>query len=379
MYFADALFYIRIRWVIRRGAVIAGVLAILCIAVGSALAAAPAGPRLAFVRFDHHPLRAEVASVDGVGGDTLVLAGGGQKVRPLPYPGSGIAWLPDGSAIVFAGLLGLPEQDEDAGSFLTEEPQHETALFLAAADGSGSRRIPGTRGAVSPVASPDGHTIAFARGRERGKRSSDGDIDTVYESATVWLADLAGATAPRQVTPWRNRLRQIPSSFSPNGATLAVTRLVGDKPPEAIGLEFDGSASSVLARNAIEPVYSPDGTRLAFLREAERSFSIGDVRVTGTFTDLFAKSASGGGLIRLTRTPRTIEFQPSWDPSGQRLAYTAVSPFGSDGALFGYGDALMQINSDGSCPTKVVSYSDAIVLAGTWQPGPGHEAPPIAC
>lgn len=69
-----------------------------------------------------------------------------------------------------------------------------------------------------------------------------------------------------QLTPWRNRLAQIPSSFSPDGSRLAFTRYVADKPPEALAMEFNGSADTVLSRNAIEPVYSPDGLRIAFLR-----------------------------------------------------------------------------------------------------------------
>jgi Tol biopolymer transport system component len=226
------------------------------------------------------------------------------------------------------------------------------------------------------VLAPDGHMLAFARERERERMRPNGrgGEATVYESTSVWFGDLESGS-PRRITPWRNRLRQYPSSFSSDGRTLAVTRLVADKPPEAIGIELDGGADSVLVRNALEPVYSPDGTRLAFLRGKVEQHG----NTTARVTDLYVKGTGGGGLVRVSRTARALELSPSWDPSGQRLAWIEWNPFPSEAAFAGLGNKLMQANADGSCPTKTISYRDAAIFAASWQPGAGREAGPIAC
>jgi Tol biopolymer transport system component len=80
----------------------------------------------------------------------------------------------------------------------------------------------------------------------------------------------------------------------------------------------------------------------------------------------------------LTHT-RAIELKPSWDPSGRRLAYTQqrVGPGESD--FLGFGDSIMEINPDGSCRTRVLSYPNAVLYGVVWQPGLGREAGPIAC
>jgi hypothetical protein len=45
----------------------------------------------------------------------------------------------------------------------------------------------------------------------------------------------------------------------------------------------------------------------------------------------------------------------------------------------GLGDAVMEINADGSCATKVLFAPKNAFLSPVWQPGPGREAGPIAC
>lgn len=325
-------------------------------------AAASSGPHLGIMRFSLvKQMRWELLNVGADGRDQAVIAGGDEEERPLPDLNE-FAWSPDGSSLLFTGMTGN----------LEDETRRD--LFLATADGESVSLVPGTEGAISPVIAPDGHTFAFERERRRGRPPGRGGDVPFYESASVWLGDL-GAAAPRRITPWRHRLRQSPSSFSPDGRTLAVTRLVGERKPEAIGLKLDGRADSVLERNALQPVYSPDGSKLAFLRgEVERHGN-----TTARVTDLYVKSFGGGGTARLTKTSRALELSPSWDPSGQRLAWIEWNPFSSESAFFGLGDKLMQANADGSCRIKTLSDRRAAVLAVEWQPGPGREAGPIGC
>jgi Tol biopolymer transport system component len=183
------------------------------------------------------------------------------------------------------------------------------------------------------------------------------------------MLDLVMGTA-RQLTPWRYGLEYLSSSFSPDGSTLLATRLddrrTDEFEPVAISLAT-GRATRLLV-DGLLPVYSPDGSRVVLIRETTKEGA-----------DLYVIGADGTGIRRLTRTPGRDEFFASWDPSGMRLAYMRFSNQDSESASEGIGDALMQINADGSCDTKVLSARRVGFYMPTWQPGPGREAGPIPC
>jgi Tol biopolymer transport system component len=243
-------------------------------------------------------------------------------------------------------------------------------LYVAAADGAHPQRIPGTAGGFNPVLSPDGHFLAFARERKGG------DVAGLRFSLgfTVWLLDLRDGPA-RQITPWRKDLFEFPSSFSPDGSTLAITREESGKTVRdaAVALHLQAGGATVLAENAAEPVYSPDGAHLALLVTGKEHLSGG---VGFTPTDLAVANADGSGLTVLTHT-RVLEQHPQWDPSERRLVYTQLGSRGA--ALFGTGDSVMEINADGTCRTRYLSSPSVAFWDATWQPGPGREAGPIAC
>jgi Tol biopolymer transport system component len=205
---------------------------------------------------------------------------------------------------------------------------------------------------------------------------------TVFRSVSIWLLDIESGVV-RRITPWRNRLLEFPSSFSPDGSMLAITRdrLRGrhDTRVSAAALRLDGSGLTTLVENAGEPVYSPDGTRIALVTAGKRKTFRSKGRFTAfTPTDLAIANADGSGLTKLTHTG-AVELHPSWDPSGQRLAYTQLILNGGEASFLGFGDSIMEINADGSCRTRVLSYPDALLFGATWQPGPGRGAGPIAC
>jgi Tol biopolymer transport system component len=240
------------------------------------------------------------------------------------------------------------------------------------------------------VFSPNGNTIAFARQREAHTSGRAGG-DHLFESVSIWLADLKTGTS-RPLTPWRDGVFVFPASFSPDGLRLAVSRRIEGKAVEAAEIGLDGKPIRVLARNAFEPIYAPDGQSIAFLRgpvkELTRRFPPhGRLRLSARLTDIFVRSSLGGGLRRLTTTKRAEEEAPRWDPSGQRLAYTEWRPFdyGKESAEvqeaigFGFGKSVRTINADGTCPTTVLSGLDSMYFAAAWQPGVGREAGPISC
>lgn len=332
-----------------------------------AQAEVPWGPRLTFLEAGAFSFK--LISADPSGGDQQVIVGGNLKSRFLPFPFSPPTWSSDGTRVAFTGFT---------------SPGRKALLdvYDAAADGTGMTKLPGTRDGLDPVLSPDGRTLAFARERKREARRPHRGKVTVFRSVSIWLLDLESG-AVRQLTPWRNDLFAYPSSFSSDGATLAITREQtkprGKRRIAAVALRLDGSGSAVLVENAIDPVYSPDGTQLALTTIGTlRTIRSKGESLTYSPTDLAVSAADGSGLTKLTET-RNLELRPSWDPSGQRLAYTLVSPVLGHSMLLGEGDSIMEINADGSCTTRVLSVPRVILYGAAWQPGPGREAGPIAC
>jgi TolB protein len=342
----------------RRALCLAAVLAL--VAAVHAIAAAPEGPRLALVEFGNKPDRLVLKSVDAGGGRSLRIAGGGKRVRPLPMFFDGPSWSGDGSLIAFTGLGG---KVEGTSGFALEGTQ----IYVVGADGAGLRPVPGTTESIGPVLSPDGRSVAFTRTRERKRRTRGKGEKVVYRSWSAWIAGVDGDGSTR-LTPWRNGLRITPSSFSPDGSTLLVSRSKsGRADPELLAMRLDGAGSTVIAHDASAGVYSPDGSRLAFLRAD-----------AGGDSDLFTLGADGSNLRRLTRTPKRFEVWPGWDPSGRRLVVTRVNAETERG-FFGFGDEVIEMNVDGSCPRTILTNRNVAFYGATWQPGLGREAGPIAC
>ena len=134
------------------------------------------------------------------------------------------------------------------------------------------------------------------------------------EQSSIWLLSLDG-TERRQLTPWRRVYAETPWSFEPDGSVLGIIGGVRIGPPwqqrgrgDAIALHLDGSGETRIAKNATALAFSPDGARVALLRRGR------------TGDDLWVGAADGGGLRRISDGPGSEE-SPSWDPSGQRLAF----------------------------------------------------------
>jgi Tol biopolymer transport system component len=94
---------------------------------------------------------------------------------------------------------------------------------------------------------------------------------------------------------------------------------------------------------------------------------------------LMVEDLASGSLTQIASGGARPVGKPSWDPSGQRLSFVRYAKLGSESALFGFGDTVMEVNPDGSCPTAVLHTPGVAYLAPAWQPGTGREAGPIAC
>jgi Tol biopolymer transport system component len=106
-------------------------------------------------------------------------------------------------------------------------------------------------------------------------------------------------------------------TWSPNGRKIAFVRN-GD----IFKMNADGSKVTRLTRtNAYEssPAWSPDGRRIVYSRIKEMN--------SGFSGDLFTMSHQGGEVVRVTKSPNKGEDSPAWSPNGKWIA------FGFDGGL----------------------------------------------
>jgi len=313
----------------------------LVLTPGVAGAATPAGPRLAVIKVTWNPARATLLTVSPRGGAPVRLAGGQEESGPVDsFLVARLSWRPDGAEVAYTGL----------GEF-----------FLAGVDGSGARRI-NAANAEAPVFAPDGHTIAFNRIGEGG--------------TAIWTIDLTSGEQ-RQLTPSRRDLHYLASSFSSDGTTLLATRIdrrAGGK-LEPVALHLGTGGMTRLLGHGYEPTYSPDGSKIALLRETGKRQSDGE-EGGGSWrtTDLFVLNAANSNLRRLTRTPYKEELFPSWDPSGERIAFTRFR-----GSHYDWANSVLQINADGTCETEVLARKRTVFYGAAWQPGPGREAGRIDC
>jgi Tol biopolymer transport system component len=329
----------------------------------------PGSSELTLVEFSMRPFGISLVSThDPPHAQTTLLAGGFRKV-PLPYPILPPSWSPDGSLLAFTATAG--KRREGQGT------RGRSKIFVIGADASGMRPLPGSDEGLAPVFSPDGHTVAFSKHRERHRPKENGGERIVYKSDSVWLADLGGG-APRQLTPWRNGLSVMPSSFSPDGGTIAASRRIGNGFGDAVTIAVGSGQVAVLARNARDPVYAPNGSEIAYLGGRIARLDKDEGVTTVSLTDLYLMNADGAGGRRLTQTPNAIELWPRWDPSSNRLVYSRDGIHGI-WALLGFGNSIIQLDPHSGCSETLFSDPNVAYSGAVWRPGADRAAGPISC
>jgi hypothetical protein len=362
------------------------VLLVLALALPTLVAAAgvPAGPRLTLV----------IDRAKTLTNELVALGPNGEGVQRLDKSGIGAGnvfgerpnWNAAGSQMAFTG------------------PGHETTdVFLINGDGSHPHRLatserPGGRDneaieepvydpatgdvIVAVIHQPHGESLFGSERPTTSKKKPNGRFREDF-----WALPPNGSK-PRRLGGWalgpKHDYLAYPSSVAPNGELVAT--MLG-RTGFSVGMVDPRSGSvrqitepTISSEGVLEPAISADGEEIVYKLDDIKRGPHGEPESLRA-TELMVVPAAGGEPKRLVRVPGGARW-PSWDPSGSRVAFTTLNAAGvrdwDNGAQ--RGNALMEINADGSCPTEIYSLGKAGVVQGAgWQPGAGRGADPISC
>ena len=248
-----------------------------------------------------------VTEVDGTGQRQLADTGPGAPV-----------WSPLGARIAFScctGYLGYISVVDTGGTGFPRRLA-ETA---------------GTDWGKDPVWSPGGTRMAFTR-----SVSSDNDVGFVDE---IFLIDADGTNLTQVTHTDGGAYGASFPVWSPDGTRIAFTRSRDLNPApnisnidvELLVVNSDGTDQSLVAQTYGDdhnPVWSPDGTRIAFHHSTQST------------TKILVVNADGSDQRILART-RGEEWGPRWSPDGTRIAFTGIARRGGVPSVF-------VVNADGT-------------------------------
>jgi Tol biopolymer transport system component len=214
--------------------------------------------------------------------DLFVMDAEGRSRRVLaraPGNDTSPAWSPDGQSVAF-------ESDRDGNR----------EIYVMNVDGGAVRRLtvnPGHDG--SPAWSPDGSRLAFMSERN-GRAGTD-----IYTMNAADGSDVVQVT--HDLTNWAPQ-------YSPDGRFLAfqLNRDVAlvDLATGAVRPLTDAP------HNGMNPTWSPDGERLAFVSTRNGRAEIFTMKTDGRDQSLLVSMAAGGVI------------DPRWSPDGSRIAFVFV-------------------------------------------------------
>ena len=217
-------------------------------------------------------------------------------------------------------------------------------IYVMDTDGGNPRRLTNNRHAdLSPSWSPDGKRIAFISDRDGHPHRIPG-----WFTSEIYVMDADGGN--------QQNLTNHPSddrspSWSPDGTRIAFQSYRDNDRNHNIEIyvmDADGSNLQRLTNNLIEdedPSWSPDGERIVFSSAREGHFMDAHKNITD---EIYVMAADGNNQQRLTEN-RNNDWEPVWSPDGKRIAFAADRK--GDFVKFD----IYVIDADGGNPQKLTN------------------------
>jgi Tol biopolymer transport system component len=240
-----------------------------------------------FVRFKPRPFGEDLFSGNLATGDV-------RRIRGTESAEIGPVVSPDGTQVTYFEVRRPAKIDFD-------KPPPPERVHVVNVDGSGDRAVtPPRLRAIDPDWSPDGSQIAFMQTRIRGDEQDD--------RLVVMNADGSGRRPLTQfggVHEWNPK-------WMPDGETIVFERFreSGKLSDIATVDVSDGTQRVVLATKYWEtnPVPSPDGTRIVFTSNRDRSQAENRL---GRGFEVYTMAVDGSDIVRVTDNRRPDIF-PDW-------------------------------------------------------------------
>jgi Tol biopolymer transport system component len=271
---------------------------------------------IAFIRFDPRTYSGSAWAINADGSDRHLISDGGRVVWDMSYSGDGT------KAVVYEQtrrgpkLVLIDVATGDRSTFLAASdapspslesvsmsPDGQSVVFCAwdafrqlytmDVDGSNLKALTWSRGMCWADWGPDDRIVA-SKGFFHGE--GDRQIVTMDPDAT---AQQVIATFPQPKASWR-RLYFIEPSWAPDGSSVAFTLQRNRITPDLWAVGSEGidlrKLTDTPRMSEAAPVYSPDGTLIAFGRQG----------------DVWLMSPDGTDASRLTDTPTVVDSPVAW-------------------------------------------------------------------
>ncbi|MFF4657150.1 cell wall-binding repeat-containing protein [Streptomyces sp. NPDC001381] len=290
---------------------------------------------------------ATAAALAAVG--TLAVAPGAAADDAGPWPGTEGRILNDGGLLIDPAT-GSGTQIPHVDTYATWAPDGSRVISAwsqvssVRPNGTGKITLPWAEGVRSSAAYED---LAFWWGGRYVVFSTGGQI--VYGPSD-------GSWAPRPLLTASQEPATVCDSEPSVSSTglLAFERRTGDCTGTPAVHVYDGAARTVrrVLADAEQPAYSPDGTKLAFVRKD-----------TDGIPQVFTANADGTDAKQLTTGPRWYA-NPSWSPTGTRIVFDAhTSPYSNDVHTIEYADT-----ATGALTAVTDASRSSSVNNPSWQP-----------
>jgi dipeptidyl aminopeptidase/acylaminoacyl peptidase len=235
----------------------------------------------------------------------------GGNIYTINVDGSGLQRITDGMDPVWS------PDGEQIAFIRWRDPR---GVWVIDADGSGARRVFDWSEARYPSWAPDGEQIVFTRqagGTEEREFCFRGRCFTI-PARTFWKLGIVDPGDGSFVEPLPNSDVSQTPDWSPAGDQIAFDAVHG-----LMVQSVDGTVSYQItdAANDTHPVWSPDGSKVAFTRRQHDHWEIYVVDVSN------GADADGGNVRRLTNTPQKANGEvassaaPAWSPDGNYIAF----------------------------------------------------------